>query len=109
MSPFALKAKPNVLQQSGGAVGVGDKTPIKNHQTSPSRETNFHPELGGSAVKSQRSTSLHSDSQSTAANATASNERLFEATSPLQQHLLNAPKFVAGHRRNVSDTSAFNK
>lgn len=134
VSPYALKAKPNILQQSG----AGDKTPTRNHQTSPPKESTFHPELGGSAVKSQRSTSLHSESHS---NAIASNERLFEArfpdgfgdatnqppsttastssiaskmdvqspTSPLQQHLLNAPKFVAGHRRNVSDTSAFNK
>lgn len=128
VSPFAVKAKSNVLQQ-------GDKTPTRNHQTSPPKESNFHPELG-SAVKSQRSTSLHADS-----HIAATAERLFEArfsdsfrdttklppttatstssisskidvqspTSPLQHQLLNAPKFVAGHRRNVSDTSAFNK
>lgn len=130
VSPYALKTKPNALPLAG------DKTPTRHHQTTPTKEAIPCREQG-SAVKSQRSTSLHSESQTMAATT----ERLFEArftdsfrdtssippttatstssiasktdvqspTSPLQQHLLNAPKFVAGHRRNVSDTSAFNR
>lgn len=130
VSPYALKSKPNALPLAG------DKTPTRNHQTSPSKEAVPARQPSG-AMKSQRSTSLHSESQALAATT----ERLFEArfsdtfrdtthaapttatstssiasktdvqspTSPLQQQLLNAPKFMAGHRRNVSDTSAFNR
>lgn len=42
--------------------------------------------------------------------SSSSKKDIQSPTSPMHQQLLNAPKAVAtGHRRNMSDTSAFNK
>lgn len=91
VSPYALKPKTNIIQQN-------DKTPIKTTATENLFEAKFSDSFHEPANLPQTPSSLM-----------GSKKDVQSPTSPLHQHVLNAPKFISGHRRNVSDTSAFNK
>lgn len=94
VSPYALKPKSIVIQND-------IKTPTKSGVAENLFETKFPDSFPDTTNLPQTPTS---------AMGSKKDITLQSPTSPLHQHLLNAPKSNAsGHRRNMSDTSAFNK
>lgn len=92
VSPYALKPKSIVIQND-------IKTPTKSNVPEKLFEANFPDSF-------QDTTNV----PKTPTSSMGSKKDIRSPTSPLHQHLLNTPKSsVSGHRRNVSDTSAFNK
>lgn len=91
VSPYALKPK-------SIACSNDMKTPTKTNAVENMFEAKF-------------SESFHDTNlPQTPSSAMGSKKDIQSPTSPMHQHLLNAPKSaVSGHRRNMSDTSAFNK
>lgn len=97
VSPYTLQPKipiANVLQKDL-------KTPVKSNANENMFEATFADSFSSTTILPQTQTS------------TAKKE-IVSPTSPMHQKSLNAPKVVdnrlaGGHRRNMSDTSAFNK
>ncbi|XP_031618764.1 AP2-associated protein kinase 1 [Contarinia nasturtii] len=86
VSPYALKSKANDL-----------KTPTKSSANEQLFEAKFADSFSDTTNLPQPPLS-------------GSKKDIQSPTSPMHQQLLNAPKVMAGgHRRNMSDTSAFNK
>lgn len=91
MSPYTLKQKAGVTQND-------IKTPIKTCAT----ENLFEAKFGDSFSDTTNMTQMTS--------TIGSKNDIQSPTSPMHQSLINAPKpLTVGHRRNMSDTSAFNK
>lgn len=91
VSPYALKPKTNIIQNDL-------KTPTKSATNENVFEAKFADSFSDTSNLSQMTQSIN-----------VKNE-IQSPTSPMHQNLLNAPKAMAsGHRRNMSDTSAFNK
>lgn len=92
VSPYALKPKSIVLQND-------IKTPTKPNVVENLFEAKFSESFRDTTNLPQ-----------TPSSTMGSKKDIQSPTSPMHQHLLNAPKsIVSGHRRNMSDTSAFNK
>lgn len=90
VSPYAMKSK----------TGVTHNTPTKSNAVSNLFEAPFCSNFTDSSTTNlpQSTSSIGSKSD------------IQSPTSPMHQSLLNAPKtLTAGHRRNMSDTTAFNK
>lgn len=93
VSPFALKTKANILQND-------IKTPTKPTANENLFEAKFADGFGDPTILPQMSPPPSNGSK----------KDIQSPTSPMHQQLLNTPKAVVGaHRRNMSDTSAFNK
>lgn len=91
VSPYAVKVKPGTIQND-------HKTPTKPDATGNLFEATFNDSFNDTVNVTQTTPTIDSknDTQS--------------LTSPMHQSLLNASKaMTSGHRRNMSDTSAFNK
>lgn len=93
VSPYALKSKANVMPNDL-------KTPTKSGANENLFEAKFADSFSDTTNLPQMSQPASSGSK----------KDIQSPTSPMHQQLLNAPKAVSsGHRRNMSDTSAFNK
>lgn len=93
VSPYALKPKSNVI--------LNDlKTPTKPGVDENLFDAKFVDSFSDTTNLSQKPQPTSSGSK----------KDIQSPTSPMHQQLLTAPKVMAGgHRRNMSDTSAFNK
>lgn len=98
ISPYAIKSKTTLIQNDV-------KTPTKPTPTENLFEAKFSENFADATVTNvpQTPTSIGAIKEIPATG------QIQSPTSPMHQTLLNAPKPVTGHRRNVSDTSAFNK
>lgn len=91
VSPYALKQKAGLTQND-------IKTPTKPAASEKLFEANFGDSFSDSTSMPQVNSAISSKNE------------IKTPTSPIHQILLNAPKATTvGHRRNMSDTSAFNK
>lgn len=99
ISQTTTPVSPYVLKQKIGVTAPNDlKTPTKSNTNEHMFEANFNDSFADTASLSQIQPSVSSKND------------IHSPTSPVHQSLLNAPKVpTVGHRRNMSDTSAFNK
>lgn len=91
VSPYALKPKTNAIQNDL-------KTPTKSEPNEIMFEAKFADSFSDTSNLPHVTQPINTKNE------------IQSPTSPLHQQLLNAPKAMSvGHRRNMSDTSAFNK
>lgn len=101
VSPYALKPKTGLIQNDV-------KTPTK---PTAAAENTFEAKFSENFADAAIATTNLPQTPSTigAIKEISAVAQIQSPTSPMHPNLLNAPKAVSGHRRNMSDTSAFNK